>query len=232
MRAGRGMTQQFGEFSEAVLRATLGLIGDATLTRVSRTSALGRYERAGYEIGEVTEIRALDVNVPDRIARQACRAWTAVAGATGVATSATGPIGFAADIPALLANNLMAIGEVASVYGFEVAEEDERAYAMALLFMQRQVPRGRPNAVDYVSRIARELREGTSWEEIRNERAGRWLREAARELAWYLIKRKVAGIVPGVGAIVAGGVNAQFTSRTCRAARRVYRERFVEDSRE
>ncbi len=218
------------EVGDAVLRGTLSIIGDLTLTNVSRTSALGRYERAGHDIEDVTQIRALDVSVPDRIAGRACRAWTAVAGATGVVTSATGLIGFAADIPTLLANNLMAIGEVASVYGFDVTEEDEHAYAIALLFSQQQERPGRPRATRYLQEIARELREGASWEEIRDEKAGRWLRRAARDLAWYLIKRKLAGIVPGIGSLVAGGVNAHFTSRTCKAARKAYRQRFVSET--
>jgi hydroxymethylpyrimidine/phosphomethylpyrimidine kinase len=153
--------------------------------------------------------------------------WTAVAGVTGVATSATGLVGFAADIPALLANNLMAIGEVATVYGFDVADADERAYAMAVLFSQDQKRPGRPVAARYLREIAKALREGASWEDIRDEKAGQWLRGAARQLAWYLIKRKLAGIVPGIGSLVAGGVNAHFTFRSCSEARQVYRERFV-----
>jgi len=219
------------EVGDAVLRGTLSIIGDATFTRVSRTSALGRYERAGHEIEDVTEIRALDVSVPDRVVGRACSVWTAVAGATGVATSATGLVGFAVDIPALLANNLMAIGEVASIYGFDVGEPDEHAYAMAVLFSQDR-DSSRPSAAAYMSEIARALQEGASWEEIRDEKAGQWLRRAARELAWYLIKRKLAGIVPGVGSLVAGGVNAHFTARTCGEARTVYRERFVAEPRE
>ncbi len=229
----------FGELSEAVLVTTLGMVGDATLTRVSRTSAFGRYERAGYEIEDVTEIRALDVAVPDRIVGKACRAWTAVAGATGVATSGLGLVGMVTDIPSLLASNLMMIGEVATIYGFDVAEQDEHAYAIAVLFMQRRAPgavaRGRAGgragrvagSVAPLQEIARELGAGANWEDVRDERAGRWLREAARELAWYLVKRKVAQVVPGVGTLVAGGVNAQFTARTCKAAKELYRERFV-----
>ena len=225
----------FSELSESVLVTMLGLMGDATLERVSRTSALGRYGRAGHEIEDVTAIRTLDVAVPDQIVTKACAAWATVAGATGVATSATGPIGFAADIPALLASNLMMIGEVATIYGFDVAEEDEHAYAIAVLLMQRRPSTGRGGGrsgrvmggVAPLQEIARELGEGASWEDVRDERAGRWLRNSARELAWYLVKRKVAQIVPGVGVLVAGGVNAQFTARTCKAAKEMYRERFV-----
>ncbi len=219
------------EVGDAVLRGTLGIIGDATLTTVSKTSALGRYERADYDIDDVDDIRALDVNVPDRMVRKVCRAWTAVAGATGVATSATGVVGFAADIPTLLANNLMAIGEVATTYGFDLADPDERAYATAVLFSQDRKRPGRPRAVRYLREIAQSFREGASWEDIRDEKAGQWLRRATRDLAWYLVKRKVAGIVPGIGSLVAGGVNAHFTSRTCREARSVYHERFVSEPR-
>ncbi|MFW5866978.1 MAG: hypothetical protein ACOCX2_04120, partial [Armatimonadota bacterium] len=115
MRILRSASGAAAEVGDAVLRGTLSIIGDATLTRVSRTSALGRYERAGHEIEDVTEIRALDVSIPDRIVGRTCRVWITLAGATGVATSATGLMGVAADIPALLANNLMAVGEIASV---------------------------------------------------------------------------------------------------------------------
>jgi hypothetical protein len=215
---------------DAVLRGTLGIIGDLTLTTVSRTSALGRYQRAGHEIEDVKEIRALDVSVPDRVVGRACRVWITVAGATGVATSATGLVGFAADIPALLANNLMAIGEIASIYGFDVGDSDEHAYAVALLFAQQEHKSGRSRAVAHLREIAEELQEGATWDEIRDERAGQWLRQAARELAWYLVKRKAAGIVPGVGSLVAGGVNAQFTARTCREARSVYHDRFIQET--
>jgi uncharacterized protein (DUF697 family) len=220
------------EVGDAVLRGTLSIIGDATLTKISRTSALGRYERAGHPIEDITQIRALDVSVPDRIVGRVCRVWTTIAGATGVATSATGPIGFAADIPALLANNLMAVGEIASVYGFDVAEDDETAYAMALLFSRHGEGRGGRGPRKHLRKIARELQEGASWPEIRDEKAGRWLRDAARDLVWYLVKRKVAGVIPGVGSLVAGGVNAQFTARTCREARKAYRERFISEARE
>lgn len=220
------------EVGDAVLRGMLSIIGDLTLTNVSRTSALGRYKRVGHDIEDVADIRALDVSVPDRVVGRACRVWITVAGATGVATSATGVIGFSADIPALLANNLMAIGEIATIYGFDVADEDEHAYAIALLFAEHDRRSGRPRGVSHLREIATELQEGASWEDIRDEEAGRWLRDAARELAWYLIKRKLAGVIPGVGSLVAGGVNAQFTARTCREARRVYRERFIEEPRE
>ncbi|MGI5817066.1 MAG: EcsC family protein [Armatimonadota bacterium] len=233
MRRTRGVAPALvAEVGDAVLRGMLRMIADATLTRVCRTSALGRYERAGYRIAEITEVRALDVSVPDRVVARTCRIWTTVAGAAGVATSATGPIGFAADIPALLANNLMAIGEVASVYGFDVAEEDEHAYAIALLFARREAGTPRSGPARYLRELATELQEGASWDEIRDREAGQWLRNAARELAWYLVKRKVAGVVPGVGPLVAGGVNARFTSRTCREAREAYRERFVSEPRE
>ena len=220
----------FGEMSETVLVTMLGLVADATLTRVSRTSALGRYERAGYNIEDVREIGALNVSVPDRVVRSACRRWIALAGTTGVATSATGAVGLAADIPTLLANNLMAVGEIASIYGFDVSDEDEHARAIALLFVQHRDRTGRSNPASYLNEIARELQEGTSWREIRDEKAGRWLRQAARELVWYLIKRKFAGIIPGIGAVVAGGVNAQFTARTCAVAREYYRNRFLSGS--
>jgi hypothetical protein len=122
----------------------------------------------------------------------------------------------------------MAVGEIASIYGFDVSDEDEHARAIALLFVQHRDRPGRPNPASYLNEIARELQEGTSWREIRDEKAGRWLRQAARELVWYLIKRKFAGIIPGIGAVVAGGVNAQFTARTCAVAREYYRKRFLE----
>ncbi|NLO06463.1 MAG: EcsC family protein [candidate division WS1 bacterium] len=222
-------SEAVGIVGDAVLRAILNLVADLSLTQLSRGAALKRYRQDGIEISGISAIRDLDVRVPDRIVRRVCRRWISIAGATGVATSVTGPVGLAADVPTLLVNNLLAIGEIAGVYGFDLADPDEHAYAVALLFAQRSERRGQPHLLDRLQEVARELQDGVSWEDIRDEKAGRWLRNAARDMAWYLVKRKLAQIIPGIGVLVAGGVNAQFTARTCREARKVYRQRFVEE---
>lgn len=216
------------QFTDAVLRAVFDLVGDATLPSVSRRSALRRYREAGHEIDDVAQARDLDVAVPDGLSRAASRRWTLIAGGTGAVTGAGGLVGLAADVPVLLTTNLTAIGEIACLYGFDVAEKSEHAYAIALLLSAGMPARGRAlRAMSELQRLAGELVQGQSWEELGHEVVAPLLRRAARRLAWQLVKRKLAQVVPGVGALVAGGVNAQFTSRTCGTAREVYRERFT-----
>jgi hypothetical protein len=186
-----------------------------------------QYERLGYDIQSIGEARYLDVAVPDRLVPGFRKKWIAVSGGTGFVTASTGLAGLVADIPTLIANSLMAIGTIGSLYGFDMSDEYEQAFATAILFTRDRDDRATEEAVNRLHRLAdRFYAELNSGAESEGEEP-RWLPEAARELTWYLVKRQLASVIPGIGSIVSGGVNAQFTSHTCNRARRVYHERFV-----
>ncbi len=63
--------------------------------------------------------------------------------------------------------------------------------------------------------------------QINEEVMSRVLRQTATKVATNLVKTKAAQIVPAVGAVVAGGVNASYTASVCEAAYQCYRQRFL-----
>ncbi len=227
------LPEQVEELGDTVLTRALEFIGDATFAPVSRRRALRRYREAGYDIAEIADIRALDAVVPDRLAQGLVRRWMVAAGSVGGAVGTLGAAGLVADVPALLAINLMAVGEYACTYGFDVAHEDERAFAIALLLADRQED-SRQAAT--VGDTVRELHEGAA--QIRGSGSRRletdtaltaWVRSAAWRLVRRLLQRKLGQLVPVVGAVIGASIDATFTRETCRIAREVYRQRFLDE---
>jgi hypothetical protein len=210
--------------SEA-LRDVLNIVADSTLTRVSKRAALRQYAKIGHDFESIDEVRALPVSVADDLVPGVRRWWVAISGSTGVMTASTGLAGLIVDIPTLVTNSLMAIGEIASLYGFDVSERYEQAFAVAILFTRNKEGLSTVESVARLEVLAGDLQKAIGTSSADADRGRKWLSEAMRELTWYLIKRQLAAAIPGIGSLVSGGVNAQFTSHTCRRARRVYHER-------
>lgn len=55
----------------------------------------------------------------------------------------------------------------------------------------------------------------------------RGVQQVAKALGIRLTKAKLGQIIPAIGALVGGGFNAYFTSKTTQAAYYLYRERFL-----
>ncbi len=221
------------EIADELLTGALKIIGDASFAPVSRGRVLERYRRAGHEIADMADIRALDVAVPDDLTRGLARRWMVAAGGLGGAVGTLGAPGFVVDVPALLATNLMAIGECACTYGFDVVEEDEHAFAIALLLAKRKRRlSGRSDvrdAIDEVRDGAGQIRGGATRPRGTSATIGTWVRAAAWRLARRLVRRKLGQLVPFVGAVVGAAVDADFTHQTCEIARRVYHRRFLDE---
>ncbi|MGC9316757.1 MAG: EcsC family protein [Armatimonadota bacterium] len=229
MRPGQGQQSPGTDrVAERIIRTSLDLMGDATLGTVSRRVVLRRYRHAGHEIHDIADIREFDIAVPDRLARVIPGRWQIIAGAAGMATGLSGLPGLITDIPTLLGLNLTAIGECACTYGFDVADEEEHAYAIALL-LQGDEPGDEGDILSQLHRTALRMTKGSSWMRLNGYAAASWLRQAAMRLARRLIRRKLGQFVPVIGTVVGGGVNAAFTRRTCEMARRVYRRRFIHE---
>ncbi len=70
--------------------------------------------------------------------------------------------------------------------------------------------------------------ETAAFNKVNEEVVSRVLRQTATKVATNLVKTKAAQIIPVVGAVVAGGVNASYTSSVCEAAYQCYCERFLQ----
>ncbi|MGO2386491.1 MAG: EcsC family protein, partial [Psychrobacter sp.] len=70
--------------------------------------------------------------------------------------------------------------------------------------------------------------ETLAFNKVNEEVMSRVLRQTATKVATSIVKTKAAQIIPAVGAVVAGSVNASYTASVCEAAYQCYRERFLD----
>ena len=223
-----------GEVADAIMARVLEFVGDAALVPVIRRRVLRRYRESGHEIADVADIRTLDVGVPDRLAQGLTRRWMVAAGSVGGAIGTFGAAGLPADVLSLLGVNLMAIGDFACTWGFDIAREDERAFAVALLLADRRED-SEPGmtAADRIAELrhrAAQIRLGGKPRERSDTALDAWLRAGAWRLARRLLGRRLGQLVPFVGAVIGAGLDATFTRETCELARAVYRQRFLDVS--
>lgn len=146
----------------------------------------------------------------------------------GVTTGVVGWVGIPADVVGLITTNLRAIGEYATYYGFDMNDKGEQLFAMSLLAVATSASaEARKAALDDTRAMIKDP-ETQTFSQINEEVMSRVLRQTATKVATNMVKTKAAQIIPAVGAVVAGGVNANYTANVCEAAYQCYRERFLD----
>lgn len=151
----------------------------------------------------------------------------------GGAAGAFGALGLAIDVPATVALALRTVRLTGLAYGFGGDNEAERVYILDVL----QVAGA--NSVEDRNDALRQLeagREGLGredWQKIvrltgQSTGSVAAVHKVATTLGINLSTRKVAQIMPFVGAAVGAGVNAAFQNDVAGAARFAYRARWLE----
>ena len=132
------------------------------------------------------------------------------------------------DVPALIALNLRAIAEYATYYGFDVASQRERLFAMHVLGLASSPSdAAKMSVMAQLARIAADAARKKAWKDIEKEALATVIKALAKALGVRLTKAKLAQAIPIIGAAVGGGFNAYYTARVCDAAYHLYRERFL-----
>ena len=78
-----------------------------------------------------------------------------------------------------------------------------------------------------LAHLAQHVVEERTWKELERGAFVQLVKQLCRALGVRLTRRKLAQIVPGVGALVGGTLNATFTARVCDTAYHLYRERVL-----
>ena len=151
----------------------------------------------------------------------------------GGAAGAFGAIGLAIDVPATVALALRTVRLTGLAYGFGGDSEGERIYILDIL----QVA-GANSTKDREAAIAtlaegREALGSEDWQKIvrltgQSPGSVAAVHKVAATLGVNLSTRKVAQVMPFIGAAVAAGVNAAFQNDVAAAARFAYRARWLE----
>ncbi len=218
---------------EDALRATLDGVNRVAEKLADERSIL---KRAG--VVTLTELREKkDLKACDELMRTEQRRAMAMGGVGGAAFGVAGAAGMVADVPALIALALRTIHRVGLCYGEDLRQPGYRQLAIGIFALasansleekQAAVAALRNFNIDSLSEAAwRDGVERAAEREFAKEAAVFSLNNLASKLGINLGKRKAAGVMPVIGAIVGGSVNAWYLYDVAQVSRYVFQERWL-----
>lgn len=204
---------------ENVLRGVLETT-DQLAARLAARERLLR--RAG--LADLVAVRALPLERNDELFRGMRRRALQLAAGSGIATGVAGAAGLALDVPALLTLALNSIHRAGYCFGYDSAEDALAlpifALASANTLEEKQQAWAALQAAQRATDAA--LRDGlerAAQRELGKQAAVTGLQTLARQLGLNLGRRKALGVLPILGAVVGGSVNAWYMHDLCNAAR-------------
>jgi hypothetical protein len=193
-------------------------------------------KRAG--VAELKDLRGQPLELCDGMAKTAGRRAMALAGAGGAAFGIAGAAGLVADVPALITLALRSIVQTGLCYGEDaLADPDSRLAIGVFALASANTEEEKKTAVaalrDYGDGLLdvawREGVERAAEREFAKEAAIFSVQNLASKLGVNIGKRKAAGVVPALGALVGGSVNAWYLRDITRCARFVFQERWLKE---
>lgn len=184
-------------------------------------------------VADLAELREADLErcdaLTERIRKQAVRLSAAGGAVAGVA----GAAGLVVDVPALLTLALNTIHRTGLCYGYDSLDDAERPYAIGVFALASANTLEEKTAAIEALRAQRApdeaaFREGlerAAQREFGKHAAVYSLNNLAQKLGLNLARRKAAGVIPVLGAVIGAAVNASYLSDLARSTRFAYHAR-------
>ena len=222
---------QFGDTLKQATQKSIVTLSDAANWTLDTQEVVEAYRTTlddSESVKSIDDIAKLDIADVDEQVKLFKSKYVALTSAQGVATGMVGWAGITADVIGLITANLRAISEYATYYGFDMSQKGEQLFAMSLLAVATSASADeRKTALKETESLVKDP-ETMAFNKINEELMSRILRQTATKVATNMVKTKAAQLIPAVGAVVAGGVNANYTASVCEAAYQCYRERFLD----
>lgn len=217
---------------EEALRAALDGVNRVAERLADQGSLL---KRAG--VGDVSDLCLGDLETCDELMKGERRRAMALAGVGGAAFGVAGTAGMVADVPALIALALRTIHRVGLCYGEDMRSPAHRKLAVGIFALaSANSAEEKRTAVAALAHFQTESLDQAAWRdgveraaerEIAKEAAVFSLHNLARKLGINLGQRKAAGVVPILGALIGGSVNAWYLHDIAQVSRYVFQERWM-----
>lgn len=219
---------------EEALRAALESVNKVAEKLSDESSILKR-----AQVGTLEQLRALDLADCDQLMRTEQRRAMAMAGAGGAAFGIAGAAGMVADVPTLIALALRTIHRIALCYGENLGQAHLRKLAIGIFALaSANSLEEKQTAVEALRNFAPAALDEAAWRdgveraaerEMAKEAAIFSLRNLAGKLGINLGRRKAAGMLPVIGAVVGGSVNAWYLYDVSQVSRYVFQERWLRE---
>lgn len=226
----------FSETCSKAMNGVVGLVNDASQWSVRPSAILDDLSTISKQsITRLDQVPLLDLEIVDRSIGWLDTKYEGIALVEGAAAGGAATINpmlalatIPADLVALLAMNLRAIGEYGTYCGFDMSSQEERLFSLNILALASSTTDGgKQVALSHLVKIAQEVAKKKTWEQLEKSVFVKTVQSIAKALSINLTKAKLANVIPFAGAAISGGFNAYYTDKVCKAAFYLYRERFL-----
>lgn len=226
----------FTETCSKAMSGIVGLVNDASQWSVRPSAIFNDLSEVSQQvIIRLDQIPLLDLQVIDRSIGWLDTKYEGIALVEGAAAGGLAVINpmvalaaIPADLTALLAMNLRAIGEYGTYCGFDMSSQEERIFSLNILALASSTTDGgKQAALSHLVKIAQEVAKKKTWEHLEKSVFVQAVSSIAKALSINLTKAKLANVIPVAGAAINGGFNAYYTDKVCKAAFYLYRERLL-----
>lgn len=184
-------------------------------------------------VADLAELRAAPLERCDKLARDIRQQSMALSAVEGAATGVAGAPGLVLDVPALLTLALHNIHRTGLCYGYDSGAHGERVSAIAVFALASANTLEEKQAAlvawrEHATLDDAAMRDGlerAAQRELGKSAAIVSLHRLAQQLGLNLARRKAAGALPLIGAVVGGVVNAAYLNDLAHCARYAFHAR-------
>lgn len=207
-------TPVVGEAIQSSVQVLVGVCSDAVLWSVRPEAIFDEFRNDGHiHINHYEDIETLRLEDIDKTVGWLAAKYKGIALAEGAGAGVMGIAGMAIDIPTLITLNLLAIGEYATYYGFDITRQEERLFAFNILGLSSASSTMAKNvAMAQLVKISQQVAKKVVWEELEKQVFVKIIKQIANSLGIRHTKAKLAQTIPIAGAAIGGGYNAYLTS--------------------
>ncbi|HSC86349.1 MAG TPA: EcsC family protein [Polyangiaceae bacterium] len=237
----RGLSNSLpSQLTQAVFHAVSSgieqLEGAAQWTHTD-ASLLREAAKLGLHVEDVMDLARFELEQLDPLARRFFGPNRLIAALEGAGTGLGGPLLIAADIPALFAVSFRAIQQIGGCYGFDTTDPELRPVVLSVLGAgAAQSSAAKAQALLDMRIAARAFAAGVGYQRVAEMTAtgvaARALKKVSehlpRDIAKEISRRKLAQLLPFIGAAVGATFNHWFLSTTCESAYMLFRELYLE----
>lgn len=247
-----------GTFLATLRRAMAGalnLVNRWAEASLRRQRVIDAYAKRGFAVGQLDEIRRLDLRDIDRVkprldiyyasgsaiegvgagfavsGGEIVAGGGAIAGAGAGAAPGAGTVvsALAVDAVAVLTAMTRVIAHTAAYYGYDTELPQERVFALGVLNFGVAGNAGKGAAYLELHKIVNNLGRNATWQVLDGNAVTKLVKIVYEKLGERLTKQKLGQTVPLVGIVIGGGLNARLLAMTAADADRIYRERFLRE---
>ena len=214
----------------------LEVLKDASYFTYSDQVILRAARREHLDVERISDLADKDLDALDRVARSFFAENKIMSALEGAGTGLGGLILIAADIPAVFAVAFRAIQQIGASYGFDMKDPNMTPIVLSALgFAAGAEEATKVAALADMHMAARLLARRLSYKKVAERTAIGGAINALKlasknmpqEIAKNITKKKLAQMIPVVGAVVGAGFNYWFISDTSRTAYMLFREMYL-----